>query len=55
MKGKTMNSQHKASLRYHQAVARMESEVKRAKAQVTMLKMIYKELQEQKSKEKIKA
>lgn len=31
---------------YRKAVARMESEVKRAKARVTMLKMLYKELQE---------
>lgn len=50
-----MKSHQKASLRYHQAVARMESEVKRARAQVTMLKMLYKELQEQKKLEKVKA
>jgi hypothetical protein len=40
---------------YEKAIARMELEAKRAKAQVTMLKMLYKELQEQKQKEKIKA
>lgn len=40
---------------YKKAVVRMESEVKRARAQVTMLKMLYKELQEQKKKEKVKA
>lgn len=50
-----MNAHKKASLRYHQALARMELEAKRAKAQVVMLKMLYKELQEQKAKEKIKA
>lgn len=31
---------------YRKAVARMESEVKRAKAHVTLLKMLYKELKE---------
>lgn len=40
---------------YEKAIARMELEAKRAKAQVTMLKMLYKELQEQKAKEQIKA
>jgi hypothetical protein len=51
----SMNNNSKASLRYHQAVARMESEVRRAKAQVTLLKMLYKEMQEQKTKEKVQA
>lgn len=40
---------------YEKAIARMELEAKRAKAQVTMLKMLYKELQEQKKKEKVMA
>lgn len=40
---------------YEKAIARMELEAKRAKTQVTMLKMLYKELQEQKAKEQIKA
>lgn len=40
---------------YRKAVSRMESEVKRAKAHVTMLKMMYKELQEQKNKQKVGA
>lgn len=31
---------------YRKAVARMESEAKRAKARVEMLKMLYRELQE---------
>lgn len=33
---------------YRKAVARMESEVKRAKARVELLKMLYKELLKQK-------
>lgn len=37
---------------YRKALSRMESEVKRAKARVEMLKMLYKELQEQKNKVK---
>jgi stalled ribosome alternative rescue factor ArfA len=40
---------------YNKALARMESEVKRAKAHVTLLKMLYREMQEQKNKGKIKA
>lgn len=39
---------------YEKAIARMESEARMATARVTMLKMIYQELQQQK-KEKIKA
>lgn len=35
---------------YRKSVARMESEVKRAVAQVTLLKMLYRELQSQKNK-----
>lgn len=35
---------------YRKAVARMESEVKRAQAHVTLLKMLYRELQEKNSK-----
>ena len=31
---------------YQKAVARMESEVRRAKAHVALLKMLYKEMQE---------
>ena len=40
---------------YEKAISRMELEAKRAKAQVVMLKMLYREMQEQKAKEKIKA
>lgn len=39
---------------YEKALVKMESEVKRAKARVTMLKMLYRELQKQ-QQEKIKA
>jgi len=35
---------------YQKTIARMESEVKRAQAQVTLLKMLHKELQDKKSK-----
>lgn len=35
---------------YRKAVSRMESEVKRAQAHVTMLKMLYRELQEKNAK-----
>lgn len=40
---------------YEKAIARMELETKRARAQVTLLKMLYKELQEKQKQEKIKA
>lgn len=40
---------------YQKAISRMELETKRAKAQVTMLKMLYKELQEQKKKDAVRA
>lgn len=37
------------NIAYRKTIARMESEVKRAKAKVAMLKMLYKEMKEQKS------
>ena len=40
---------------YEKALARMESEVKRARAQVVLLQMLHRELQEKKKKQKIKA
>lgn len=46
-----MNASQKANLRYHKAVAKMESEAKRAKAKVTLLKMLYKEMMENQKKE----
>lgn len=39
------------NLAYRKTVARMESEAKRAKAKVVMLKMLYKEMMENKQKE----
>lgn len=40
---------------YEKALSRMESEVKRAQAQVILLQMLHRELQEKKKKEKAKA
>lgn len=40
---------------YQKAISRMELEAKRAKAQVTMLKMLYRELQKQKQKDSVRA
>ena len=38
------------NLAYRKTIARMESEAKRARAKVTMLKMLYKEMMEAKKK-----
>lgn len=40
---------------YKKTLAKMESEVKRAKAHVTMLKMLYKAQQQETKKEKVRA
>lgn len=45
---KTKSKKIDPNAAYRKAIARMESEVKRAKANVTLLKMLYKEMQDQK-------
>jgi hypothetical protein len=42
-----MNKYQKANLRYSQAVAKLESEARRAKASVTLLKMLYNEMKKE--------
>lgn len=51
-KGKKMAVKTKKKNSYEKTISRMELEAKRAQAQVVMLKMLYKELQEQKNKVK---
>lgn len=46
-----MNKYQKTNLRYNQAVARLESEARRAKASVTLFKMLYNEMVANKQKE----